>query len=83
MPSIAELYEVYRNRSAIDASFAKIRSLPNGGNYADEKLANESYCSSSQDPDRDRSAWGTKFSNGEVTWEAKFAGTRVCCLSGF
>ena len=46
LPSIAEMCEVYINHPTINASFAKIRKLSTA--YADEKLADGMYWSSSQ-----------------------------------
>ena len=47
MPSLAELCEAYKNHTAINASLAKIHGLTNGSGYADEKLGNNWYWSSS------------------------------------
>ncbi len=82
MPSIAELCEVYKNRSAIDASLAKIHGLENGSGYADEKLVN-SYCWSSSQNSSDRDAWLVGFSDGTVVNYSKNSSSRVCCLAGF
>ena len=77
MPSIAELCEVYKNRTAIDASLAKIHGLANGSGYADEKLVNNWYWSSSQYSNI-ISAWLVDFSDGYVN-----GNYRGCCLAGF
>ena len=80
MPSIAELCEVYKNRSAIDASLAKIHGLENGSGYADEKLVNSRYWSSSQ-YSSDIYAWLVYFSDGNVDFNFKDRNVRVCCLA--
>ena len=83
MPSIAELCEVYKNRTAIDASLSKIHGLENGSGYADEKLANKDYWSSSQSSFYNYFAWLVDFSDGYVNANYKFNFDRVCCLAGF
>ena len=82
MPSLAELCEVYKNRTAIDASLAKIHGLTNGSGYADEKLADVWYWSSSQDS-YSRYAWLVDFSVGYVYLNDKGTYCRVCCMAGF
>ena len=82
MPSIAELCEVYKNRTAINASLAKIHGLANGSGYADEKLVNNWYWSSSQ-YSYDYDAWVVDFSDGDVYGNSKIYNDRVCCLAGF
>ena len=82
MPSLAELCEVYKNRTAIDTSLAKIHGLTNGSGYADEKLVN-SYCWSSSQNSSDRNAWLVGFSDGTVVNYSKNSSSRVCCLAGF
>ena len=82
MPSIAELCEVYKNRTAIDASLAKIHGLTNGSGYADEKLVN-SYCWSSSQSSASNNAWLVDFSGGYVVNYKKNSTSRVCCLAGF
>ena len=77
MPSLAELCEVYKNRTEIDASLSKIHALENGSGYADAKLVNSWYWSSSQDSDYDY-AWLVDFSDGYVSYY-----DRGCCLAGF
>ena len=83
MPSLAELCEVYKNRTAIDASLAKIHGLENGSGYADEKLENNMYWSSSQDSNYVYYAWLVGFSDGNVYFNFKFFRDSVCCLAGF
>ena len=80
MPSIAELCEVYKNRTAINASLAKIHGLENGSGYADEKLVNSRYWSSSQ-YSSDIYAWLVYFSDGNVDFNFKDRNVRVCCLA--
>lgn len=80
MPSLAELCEVYKNRTAIDASLAKIHGLENGSGYADEKLVNSRYWSSSQ-YSSDIYAWLVYFSDGNVDFNFKDRNVRVCCLA--
>ena len=82
MPSIAELCGVYKNRTAIDASLSKIHGLANGSGYADEKLVNRWYWSSSQISDN-YVAWLVDFSDGDVGDHIKDDSDRVCCLAGF
>ena len=84
MPSLAELCEVYKNRTAINASLTKIRGLDS--NYADESLGTSSYWSSSQSSDSFyyAAAWLVNFSVGNVVNDnGKNSNYRVCCLSGF
>ena len=83
MPSIAELCGVYKNRTAIDASLAKIHGLENGSGYADEKLVNSYYWSSSQYSTYGSYAWVVDFSAGYVFSGSKDHNCRVCCLAGF
>ena len=82
MPSLAELCEVYKNRTAINASLSKIHGLENGSGYADEKLANKDYWSSSQNSNLNF-AWLFDVSNGYVYSYYKYGSGRVCCLAGF
>ena len=82
MPSLAELCGVYKNRTAIDASLSKIHGLENGSGYADEKLENSWYWSSSQSSYSDL-AWLVDFSDGNVYSKYKDDNNRVCCLAGF
>ena len=77
MPSLAELCEVYKNRTEIDASLSKIHALENGSGYADAKLVNSWYWSSSQYSNI-ISAWLVDFSDGYVN-----GNYRGCCLAGF
>ena len=83
MPSLAELCGVYKNRTAINASLAKIHGLTNGSGYADEKLVNSWYWSSSQDSYYNKDAWLVDFSDGNVFNPGKNNYVRVCCLAGF
>ena len=83
MPSLAELCGVYKNRTAIDASLAKIHGLENGSGYADEKLVNSYYWSSSQYSTYGSYAWVVDFSDGYVLNGVKSSNCRVCCLAGF
>lgn len=83
MPSLAELCEVYKNRTEIDASLAKIHGLTNGSGYADEKLVNSYYwSSSSHDSSNNDDAWVVGFSVGYVYYRDKDIRGRVCCLAG-
>ena len=82
MPSLAELCEVYKNRTEINASLAKIHGLTNGSGYADEKLVN-SYCWSSSQSSASNNAWLVDFSGGYVVNYKKNSTSRVCCLAGF
>ena len=82
MPSLAELCEVDKNRTAIDASLAKIHGLENGSGYADDKLVIVWYWSSSQGSYY-KYAWGVFFSDGSVNDDFKYyTGIMVCCLAG-
>ena len=83
MPSLAELCGVYKNRTAIDASLSKIHGLENGSGYADAKLVNSWYWSSSQ-ISYYRYAWLVGFSDGYVgNYYKDYHNGRVCCLAGF
>ena len=82
MPSLAELCGVYKNRTEINASLAKIHGLTNGSGYADEKLVN-SYCWSSSQSSASNNAWLVDFSGGYVVNYKKNSTSRVCCLAGF
>lgn len=82
MPSLAELCGVYKNRTEINASLAKIHGLTNGSGYADEKLVN-SYCWSSSQNSASNNAWLVDFSGGYVVNYKKNSTSRVCCLAGF
>ena len=84
MPSLAELYEVYKNRDAINASLATIRGL--NSSYADESLDTSCYWSSSQDFYSNSRAWlvyvwgwGGKV---DYVYKRNYY-ILVCCLSGF
>ena len=81
MPSLAELCEVYKNRTAINASLTTIRGLDS--NYADESLGTSWYWSSSQDSYYYDDAWDVLFGDGSVDSSGKRSIYRVCCLSGF
>ena len=81
MPSLAELCEVYKNRTDINASLAKISSL--NSSYADASLGTSWYWSSSQYSDYDNYAWVVSFSVGNVVYSYKVNFNRVCCLAGF
>ena len=81
MPSLAELCEVYKNRTAINASLAKISSL--NSSYADASLGTSWYWSSSQNSDFNYYAWDVYFSHGNVDYYGKHHDNRVCCLAGF
>ena len=81
MPSLAELYEVYKNREAINESLAKIREQ--NSSYADSSLGTSWYWSSSQYSNYNNSAWYVYFGDGSVDSNFKFYDYRVCCLSGF
>ena len=81
MPSLAELCEVYKNRTAINASLTTIRGLDS--NYADESLGTSWSWSSSQYSDYNDIAWYVDFSDGYVYNYFKINDVRVCCLAGF
>ena len=84
MPSLAELCEVYKNSQEINASIAKIKSLPNGINYADSSLGSSFFWSSSQDSKYSFSAWRVSFDYGSVSGQnLRYDINRVCCLTGF
>lgn len=79
LPSIAEMCEVYINRSVINASFAKIRNL--NPTYADERLTDAFYWSSSQYSEYAGSAWRVKFIDGTVDRDPKGVDSNGCCLA--
>jgi hypothetical protein len=81
MPSIQELCEVYRNRTEINASLAKIHG--HGNSYADSSLGTSTFWSSSQYSYNDNNAWRVDFGNGNVYDGTKYYDYRVCCLAGF
>ena len=81
MPSLAELCEVYKNRDAINASFAKIHGLDS--DYANSTLGTSWYWSSSQDSYINYNAWRVDFGAGYVAIYGKVNDLRVCCLAGF
>ena len=81
MPSLAELCEVYKNRTAINASLAKISSL--NSSYADASLYTLWYWSSSQTSSSNSGACYVDFSDGYVKGYYKDRDTLVCCLAGF
>ncbi|MGP1495342.1 MAG: DUF4959 domain-containing protein [Treponema sp.] len=82
MPSLAELCGVYKNRTAINASLAKIHGLENGSSYVDTNLADVWYWSSSQSS-ANFNAWRVTFDTGNVYQSFKEDITGVCCLAGF
>ena len=81
LPSIAEMCEVYINRSAINASFAKIRKLNPA--YADEKLTDGIYWSSSQSSEYEVSVWTVNFTDGKMNHDSKGVDRIECCLAAF
>ena len=81
MPSLAELCEVYKNITAINASLAKISSL--NSSYADASLGTLWYWSSSQYSGSNYGAWNVYFSDGYVINPRKYDPYRDCCLAGF
>ena len=81
MPSLAELCEVYKNRETINESLAKIHGL--GNSYADSRLANSLFWSSSQSSGSNDNAWILNFDNGNVLNFYKNFSDIVCCLAGF
>ena len=81
MPSLAELCEVYKNITAINASLAKISSL--NSSYADASLYTLWYWSSSQTSSSNSGACYVDFSDGYVKGYYKDRDTLVCCLAGF
>ncbi len=79
MPSLAELCEVYKNRIIINKSLAKIYSLANGSSYADAKLADDWYWSSSD-------GWRVGFNDyytGYVQSLDKSYSSWICCVASF
>ena len=81
MPSLAELCEVYKNRTAMNASLAKISSL--NSSYADASLGTSWYWSSSQSSLNLITARYVYFSDAYVVDKYKSSNLRVCCLAGF
>lgn len=79
LPSIAEMCEVYINRSVINASFAKIRKLNIA--CADEKLTDGLYWSSSQSSEYAGSVWCVYFTDGKVDRDPKGVNRIGCCLA--
>ena len=83
MPSIAELYEVYKNKDKINASLKTIHDASGGSAYADESLGTNPYWSSSQGSNYNGYAWRVYFNDGDMFAKYKSDGNRVCCLAGF
>ena len=83
MPSLAELYEVYKNKDKINASLKTIHDASGGSAYADESLGTNPYWSSSQGSGLNDFAWRVSFNNGGVANYYKDDSGRVCCLAGF
>lgn len=81
MPSLAELCEVYRNRTEINESLAKIHG--HGNSYADSSLGNLFFWSSSQYSNNNNYACRVDFDYGYVYSDYKHGENRVCCLAGF
>ena len=81
MPSLAELCEVYKNRTAINTSLAKIHGMDSS--YADPELGTSWYWSSSQNSYNNTYAWYVSFSDGFVGSYGKYYLDWVCCLAGF
>ena len=82
MPTVAELCEVYKNRTAINEILAVIHALKS--TYADQSLGRHTYWSSSQCSNRSDDAWNVGFyRDGYLTSDHKFQDLRVCCMAGF
>lgn len=79
MPSIAELCEVYKNRTAINASLAKIHGLTNGSGYADAKLADDWYWSSS---DGCRVGFNDYYTGYAQSLDKSYS-SWICCVASF
>ena len=82
MPSLAELCEVYKNRIIINKSLAKIYGLANGSSYADAKLADDWYWSSSDGCRVGFNDYYTGY-NGYVQGLDKSTNSWVCCVASF
>lgn len=83
MPSLAELYEVYKNKDKINASLKTIHDASGGSAYADESLGTNSYWSSSQFFYNPNCTWDVNFGDGTVNKHYKDDSGQVCCLAGF
>ena len=83
MPSLAELYEVYKNKDKINASLKTIHDASGGSAYADESLGTNPYWSSSQGSKDNYYACQVDFGNGNIGIYPKAVNNRVCCVAGF
>ena len=81
MPSIAELFELYKNKEAVNESLLKIKGLNSA--YADASLGTGWYWSSSQNSDYDGEAWLADFGSGNLNYFFKLGSSNVCCIAGF
>lgn len=79
LPSISELCEVYINRSAINASFAKIRKL--NTDYADEKLADGGWHWSSSQSSHAEGALAVFSSTYHLAPLSKTINGSACCIA--
>ena len=82
MPSLAELCEIYKNREAINESFATINGL--GSSYADSWIYSEECWSSSQIDDYMGSVWIVYLYYGSIGNRSKGSSDIGCiCITAF
>ncbi|MGP1587734.1 MAG: DUF4959 domain-containing protein [Treponemataceae bacterium] len=85
IPTIAELCAIYRNKEKIDISLKAIHDLPNGNTYADASFKPESYWSSSQVQNYNRSteSWSVFLRDGNMSTSTKFLDLLTCAIADF
>jgi len=86
MPSLAELCEVYKNRTAINESYKKIGNLSSA--YIPRELfdyhwSSSQYSNSSSYFDYRDNAWFVFFKTGKLSYVPKNYYCSVCCLADF
>ena len=86
MPSLAELCEVYKNRTAINESYKKIRNLSSAyvsGELFDYHWSSSQYFDSSSYYEHRDNAWLVGFMTGKLSYQQKNYYFSVCCLADF
>ena len=86
MPSLAELCEVYKNRTAINESYKKIRNVSSAyvsGELFDYHWSSSQYFDSSSYYEHRDNAWLVGFMTGKLSYVPKNYYCSVCCLADF
>jgi hypothetical protein len=86
MPSLAELCEVYKNRTAINESYKKIRNVSSAyvsGELFDYHWSSSQYFDSSSYYEHRDNAWLVGFMTGKLSYQQKNYYFSVCCLADF